>query len=384
MHRIGARLWRGGLAAIAAVLVGLLGAAPPRPSLAESAAVRLQSIPFIQAQVTSRDGGHAFVIAWAAPSSAGPVRVYARALLSADGPEGKGRLVGHGGAVGQITVADLPPADRWYFELRAAHGAPLTTADRGLHLATAPNFRDIGGYRTVDGRWVRMGLVFRSDELDRLSEADLAKLGRLAPALVVDLRTQPERTRGPDRLPPGAEPMVADVAADAPPSQGISKISTADEAADFLVRANQQFVSLPSAKDAYTRLFGRLQGPPAGAKAGAVVYHCSAGKDRTGWATAVLLSALGVPRETVMADYLASNGYLVEKNRAMFSAMPADMAAKLQPVFTVRAAYLQAGFDEADRRYGSFDQYLKEGLGLDSAALARLRARFLAGAPVRE
>jgi protein-tyrosine phosphatase len=114
-----------------------------------------------------------------------------------------------------------------------------------------------------------------------------------------------------------------------------------------------------------------------------VVYHCSAGKDRTGWATAVLLTALGASRETVMADYLASNGYLVEKNKAMFSAMPAATAAKLQPVFTVRAAYLQAAFDEVDRRYGSFDHYLGEGLGLDDAALARLRARFLAGAPQR-
>jgi len=139
---------------------------------------------------------------------------------------------------------------------------------------------------------------------------------------------------------------------------------------------------LPSAKDAYTRLFASLQATPEGAKKGAVVYHCSAGKDRTGWATAVLLTALGVPRETVMADYLASNGYLVEKNRAMFSAMPPQQAAKLEPVFTVRAAYLNAAFDEVDKRYGSFDRYLKEGLGLDAVALARLRARFLAGAPV--
>ncbi len=344
--------------------------------MAEPVAARVQSIPFTQAEVTSPDGGHAFVIAWAAPAAAGSVQVFARTSPSAVGPEGTGRLVGRAGAVGHIAVADLPSADRWYFELRPRHGAPLVTAERSLHMATAPNFRDVGGYRTADGRWVRMGLVYRSDELDRLSEVDLARIGRLAPALVVDLRTQPERSRGPDRLPAGAEPMVADVAADAPPGQGIAKISTAGEAADFLVLANQQFVSLPSAKDAYTRLFARLQAPT-----GAVVYHCSAGKDRTGWATAVLLTALGVPRETVMADYMASNGYLVEKNRAMFSAMPAATAAKLEPVFTVRAAYLNAAFDEVDKRYGSFDRYLKEGLGLNDAALARLRVRFLAGAP---
>jgi protein-tyrosine phosphatase len=283
------------------------------------------------------------------------------------------REVGTGGASGHLTVSGLPGAARWYFELRPAHGAPLVVADRSLHLATAPNFRDVGGYRTSDGRWVRMGLVYRSDELDRLSDADLAKIAVLAPAVIVDLRRDVERQRGPDRVPPGAAPLVADVDADAPPS-GMSKLSTADDAAAYLIRANQQFVALPSAKAAYGRLFVRIETER-------VVYHCSAGKDRTGWATAVLLTALGVPRQTVMADYLASNTYLAEKNRAMFAAMPAGSADRLGPVFDARAAYLDAAFAEVDRRYGSFDRYLREGLGLDHAAIERLRARLLVGAP---
>jgi protein-tyrosine phosphatase len=365
------KAWRLALTILATALAG--AAAPIQPALARPAAVAAARIPFTQAEATGVDGGAAFLLAWAAPAGAGPVRVFARTSPGADGPA---RLVGHGGATGHIKVSGLPPADRWYFDLKPAHGADLVTADRALHLATAPNFRDVGGYRTADGRWVRMGLVYRSDQLDRLSDADLARIGRLSPALVVDLRTEAERKRGPDRLPPGAAPMIADVAADAPPSGGISRISSPNDAADFLIRANQQFVALPSAKDAYTRLFAKLQ-----SEGGPDVYHCSAGKDRTGWATAVLLTALSVPRETVMADYLASNGYLVEKNRAMFSAMPARQAANLEPVFTVRAAYLNAAFDEVDKRYGSFDRYLKEGLGLDDAALARLKARFLAGAP---
>jgi protein-tyrosine phosphatase len=370
--------WRLGLAAVAAGLLGL-GApsafAPVARAQAPAAAAAVQAahIPFTQAEVTSLDG-RTFAISWTAPASAGPVSVYARTTLE---PSGADRLVGRGGASGQITVADLPPADRWYFELRPARGEALATADRSLHLTSAPNFRDVGGYRTRDGRWVRMGLIFRSDELDRLSDADLAKIARLAPALVVDLRTQAERTRGPDRLPPGAEPMVADVAADAPPAAAVlAKITTADQADQFLLTATRQFVSLPSAKSAYNRLFARLQTEP-----GAVVYHCSAGKDRTGWATAVLLTALGVPRQTVTADYLASNGYLVDKNRAMFAAMPPGTAARLEPIFTVREADLDAAFDEVALRYGGFDNYLRRGLGLDDAALARLRERYLAGSP---
>lgn len=372
------KAWRIGLAALAAGLIGA-GAAPALmpaadgQALAQAVAQRDARIPFTQAEVGSLDGRN-FAISWTAPAWAGEVEVWARDTLA---PSTTERLVGRGGPSGQISAAGLPPADRWYFELRPQQGTPLLVADRSLHLASAPNFRDVGGYRTRDGRWVRMGLIFRSDELDRLSDADLAKIARLAPALVVDLRTEGERTRGPDRLPPGAEPMVADVAADAPPSMAaFAKITSADQADQFLINATRQFVSLPSAKTAYSRLFQRLE-----TEAGPVVYHCSAGKDRTGWATAVLLTALGVSRQTVTADYLASNGYLVEKNRAMFAAMPPGAAAKLEPVFTVRQADLDAAFDEVSLRYGTFDAYLRRGLGLDAAALERLRSRLLVGAP---
>jgi protein-tyrosine phosphatase len=379
MHRSRTSGWRAGLAglAIAVLSLGAAGVtlAPTAPAAAARTHLAVGRIPFTRADAESADG-RSFTIAWSAEPGAGPVVVYARSTPQPDGPGGAGRLVGRGASTGRLSVTDLPPSDRWYFELRPAHGEPLVTADRSLHLATAPNFRDIGGYRTRDGRWVKVGLVYRSDELDRLSDADLAKLGRLAPALDVDLRSAGERQRGPDRLPAGAELLVADVIGDAGPNATtMAKINSPDAAADFLVTANRQFVSLPSARDAYGSLFARLQGP-----GGPIVYHCSAGKDRTGWATAVLLSALGVPRSTVMADYLASNGYLAEKNQAAFSRMPAASVANLTPIFTVRAAYLDAAFEEVDRSYGSFDRYLRVGLGIDDKALARLKARFLAGA----
>jgi len=154
------------------------------------------------------------------------------------------------------------------------------------------------------------------------------------------------------------------------------RLAGPDDVVAMMSTVNRQFVSLPSAKDAYGRLFDRLQAPAASP----LVYHCTAGKDRTGWATAVLLTLLGVPRETVMADYLLSNDYLVQKNQATLSAMSPELAAKFGPALTVRAAYLQAAFDEVEQRYGSFDRYLKDGLGLDAAAVARLRERFLTGA----
>ena len=360
---------RRGLAGLAALLVAFAVGAPP-------ASARAPSIPFSQAEVASADG-HSFTIAWAAPARAGKVEVFARTTPRPDGAEGLGRDIGGGGASASLTAPPLPDAARWYFELRPAHGAPLVIADRSLHLASAPNFRDVGGYRTADGRWVKMGVAFRSDQLDRLTDPDLAKVARISPALIVDLRTADERRKGPDRTPPGAEHLDADVLADAKDfAATFAKAATPEDAVLFMDQTDRDFVALPSAQGAYGQLFNRLQ-----STSGPVVYHCTAGKDRTGWATAVLLTLLGVPRETVMADYMASNGHLREKNRAMMSSMPPAMAAKLDPVFTVRAAYLNAAFEEVGRRYGSFDRYLTEGLGLDKAAQARLRARFLDGAP---
>jgi protein-tyrosine phosphatase len=349
--------------------------AQPRATIASTRS--LSRVPFTRAEVASSDG-HGFVVTWAAGSGAGPVEVFAR---SSPEPAGGAdwRLVGRGRASGELAVSDLPRAARWYFELRPRRGEPLVIADRSLHLATAPNFRDIGGYRTTDGRWVRMGLVYRSDQLDHLSSDDLTMIGQLASSLVVDLRTEKERRAGPDRLPPGARGLVADVMADSPPdTAAILRSSAPDSGVEFLTEASRQFVSLPSAKAAYANLLSQILSAED-----PVVYHCTAGKDRTGWGTAVLLTALGVPRQTVMADYLASNGYLLAKNKALFASMPPATAAKMEPIMTVRAAYLQAAFDEVDHRYGSFDRYLRDGLGVDDRELEKLRARFLAGAPNR-
>jgi len=355
--------------------------ANPLRSLAQPAGgPTAQQIPFRAAEVLSPDG-KSFVVSWSAPPAAGPVSVYARTTPDLYGEStGAARRVGQAGPTADLRVDDLPTAVRWYFELRPERGAPLVIADRSLHLRSAPNFRDVGGYRTSDGRWVRMGLAYRSDQLDRLSDADLAKIASLTPALVVDLRTEAERRSGPDRLPPTAAPLVADVMASSPPDlAAIMRATGPQDAVAFLTQANRQFVSGTSALSAYGVLLGRLDRAD-----GVIVYHCTAGKDRTGWASAVLLTILGVPRATIMADYLASNAYLADKNKAMFAALPPDRAALLEPLMAVRPAYLDAAFAEVQAHYGGFDRYLTQGLGLNAAVLAGLRSRFLVGAPITD
>ncbi|MFF5255221.1 tyrosine-protein phosphatase [Streptomyces leeuwenhoekii] len=343
----------------AALLVGLAapaaGAAP-----AHHPGHGAQRIPFTAAEVTARDDG-SYTVTWKAP---GVRHVAVRA---------NGRTVASGGATGTVTVKGLPAADRQWFDLVPAHGGALRLADRLIELDGTVNFRDAGGYRTEDGRWVKMGVVYRSDALDKLTDADLAKLKRLGLAADYDLRTTAERTDAPDRVPEGTRYVAANVLGDGSPVFSLPR--TAAEAERLMIDAEKSMVGAASAKAAYSAVFADLaDGDPDG-----TLYHCTAGKDRTGWASAALLTALGVPRETVMADYLASNDYRAEANAAALAALPAEQAAVYKPMLDVRAAYLNSGFAEVERAYGSFAAYERKALGLDARELRELRAELLTG-----
>ncbi|CAN7492687.1 tyrosine-protein phosphatase [Phenylobacterium sp. LjRoot219] len=336
-------------------------------------------VPFTAASVSSL-GGDGFSITWLAPASAGPVQVSA-----APRPDGTGGVrAGPATRTGALYFQPKTAAARWYFTLKPACGRSLTVAERNLHLDGAPNFRDVGGYRTDDGRWVRMGMLYRADELSHLTDKDLKVLTGVGVKTVADLRTVSERSRQPDKLPPKAVHAVYDPSEDAPigvTQDSFEKVASGGRYDRVLPEANRRFVSDPGASAAFRKLMGQFatgENP--------TVFHCTAGKDRTGWAAAVLLTALGVPRETVMADYMLSADNLAEKNRVALSMMqrtPGFERARpeqLESLLTVRRAYLQAGFDQVEKEYGSFDAYLHEGLGLTDAELEALRARYLVGA----
>jgi protein-tyrosine phosphatase len=232
-----------------------------------------------------------------------------------------------------------------------------------------------------------MGLLYRSDQLDRLSHADLAMLHSDGLHLVCDLRTDAARNQGMDKLPDGAQAMIADVAGGDSASSGLTKLLSSGgnpEAvlgngcgARLMMDANRQFVQSPTAKAAYKALFERLADP----KSLPAVFHCTSGKDRTGWAQAIFLSIMGVPRDIIMQDYLLSNGYLKVKNDRTLAVLKGRIdPALLEPVLGVRAEYLQAGFDVVDKEYGSMDGYVRKGLGLSDQTIEALRTEFLAGA----
>ncbi len=253
-----------------------------------------------------------------------------------------------------------------------------------LRSVTLLNFRDVGGRPTQPGRRLRTGLLYRSADLSRLDEGDRARLEELGIRTVVDLRTEAERDRWPEasRLPKGATYIVADVLADAAegtPAQfmplmddpaAVESILGGGKGLALFERHYRDFVRLPSARAAYRRLFGAL----LDGERRPLVFHCTTGKDRTGWAAAALQLLLGVPEEAVVEDYLRSNGALeplIGPLLAEFEARGGNPAL-LEPLAGVRRSYLEAALDEVADRYGSIEGYFRSGLGFDDRDLEAL------------
>jgi protein-tyrosine phosphatase len=257
--------------------------------------------------------------------------------------------------------------------------------------ATAiPNFRDVGGHLTIDGRRVRTGLLYRSVDLSGLDDAASAWLAGLGIRTVIDLRTAPERARRPSHPPPGARTLELDVLADSgqadpaafhdlmrdPPRASAELADGASER--FFAATYRDFVQLPSARGAFAELYRAL----AHEDARPALVHCTTGKDRTGWAVAALLAFLGVPDDAVMEEYLRSDVEI----RAAYGFVIDDFVSRggdrrvIEPLMGARPAYLESAFEEVERSYADLDAYFRVGLGLESETLDALAAAFLAAA----
>lgn len=267
-----------------------------------------------------------------------------------------------------------------------------TSANRSsghVPLEGQSNFRDLGGYKTRDGKTVKRGLVFRSGELPRLTDADVATLEQLGIKTVVNFLHEKEiAARGPDRLPKGV-------------TEVFKPIDTDDGLAVHLIDARKtgNFSKVPAtlnpqihatlaqkeAYDQYATLFTLLAKPDAKP----LVFHCSHGVHRTGTAAAILLWTLGVPWETVREDYLLSNvcrKESVEKRRAQLrlaaakqqgvSPEQADMT-NIDAFYILEPHYIDAVRDEILKTHGSVNAYLKNALKLTDQDIQTLKTNLL-------
>ena len=256
-----------------------------------------------------------------------------------------------------------------------------------LGVAPVPNLRDIGGYPTRDGGAVARGLVYRSDAFIGMSAEDIKKIAPLGLKNDYDLRVTAEVKAAPDALPANVRHHLLNVMADVNPagSPDINALLRQPKEANVVlgdgkvealfIQGYRQFITLPSANRAYRKLFISL----ADDKNLPAVFHCASGKDRTGWAAAALLTLLGVAKETVMADYMRTNEYTLPQSASVidgFVAAGGDRAIS-EAVIGVKPAYLEASFDEMQKRYGTIEAYFAKGLGIDAAGQKALRDRFL-------
>lgn len=317
--------------------------------------------------VVERDASGALAVRWTSPD---PVDVLVAG--SADVPAAKARLVSARDNDGRELLAD-DGAPRSYVLLRNARsGETIRLAERLVPLEGGSNFRDIGGYAVDGGRHVRWGLIYRSGGTPLLTEADRSRVAGLGLADMVDLRSDEERVLAPSRI------------------DGVPYAAVGYSMASLHVAGGMEttYRSLPQMLKPQMRLiFAKLlrgEGPLA--------YNCSAGQDRTGFVTAMVLSALGAPRETILADYHLSTTYRRPENEmpkidpalaagnpvaAMFASYQRAPGQRPQPLKTAEGkAFLSFALEEIEARHGSVAGYLKAELGLGPAEIRALRARY--------
>ena len=241
---------------------------------------------------------------------------------------------------------------------------------RSLAFAGASNFRDLGGYAGHGGRVVKWRHLFRSDHLAGLTPQDQALLAELGVARAIDFRGRAESAAHAYALPGVAyhhlaiEPTVVQRALEL---QRTGHRLTAQDAVGLMQETYRGFVhdNAPRFAELFRLLLDGSNAP--------LVFHCTAGKDRTGFAAALILLALGVPRGVVMQDYLLTNS-LYRRPEGMGSHAPEDVIAVL---WRVQEEFLDAALHRVDNDFGGLQAYLADVLGVDAAARRELERRYL-------
>ncbi len=332
---------------------------------------------------------------WPEAFANGPVDVFTG--LSPDAIDRTRALARASGSELILSNVDSPFVDRrfrLYYELiPSGGGAPVVAAERQLPLEGLDNFRDLGGYTTADGHTVRWNRLYRSNDLSGLTSGDIEYLTSIGIKLICDFRSERERIAAPDRefLPagapqvqPGYDPpqwLNLTVEQTGLDPQGVREQIQSGTLSALAVRrvmrqAYRSFVT--DYADQWAELFHKI----AGADNLPTVVHCTAGKDRTGFASALILLALGVPEQTVFEDYMLTNQY--RRNfyafvlrwvslYSLFRTNPDDLI----PLLEARPEYLRESLDAIHEGYGSVEHYLEAALDVTPAMMLEIRENLL-------
>lgn len=256
---------------------------------------------------------------------------------------------------GKYPIA-VDDSTRSYFQLVTTEGKAIL-AEKHLPMTGGYNFRDMGGICTTEGKYIKWGKILRSDDLHNLTSQDLAYLASVPLVSIVDFRTAQEMQQAPDKAPSSVkyEYPYSITPGNLNPSNFKVDASESDMM-DMMKQMNIALVKDSSSLKIYKDFFRILQEEDKAP----LMFHCSAGKDRTGMAAALVLYALGVDDVTILEDYLLSNVYLDDKYAEYKKEAPS-----MKPLFEVNAGYLQSGINYIKEEYGSVENFLKKELDVD-------------------
>lgn len=276
----------------------------------------------------------------------------------------------------EVAVKGLDGDRRYYFAVIREDGERLIVAERRLPLEGSLNFRDLGGYQTTDGRHIKWGRVYRSDALDRLTDGDLTYLNALGINLICDFRSDPEVSQRPTKL---------------TARQHERHIIKDDLVTGFYIREKLESgdasdLNVELMKGSYRRLldtfphqFGAVLKRLADEDNLPALFHCTAGKDRTGLTAAMLLTLLGVPLGTIRTDYDLTNEF-VKPFLDMVRSRVEAVGIAFEPLLGVFAApldLLDSALAYLDSEYGGIEAYLRKQAAIDDATIDALKANLL-------
>jgi len=274
-----------------------------------------------------------------------------------------------------VSISGLDPDSRYYFEVVSSGGTKTGISERRVQLEGSVNFRDLGGYRALDGRRVKWGQVFRSENLGRLTDRDVNYLQKMGIRRVCDFRTPAEIKKLPDRYPPGDHDKSLRLPiqhGESDPANTFDRIKNGDidwMTEEFMINGYIKNI------DDFAHLWADFFKTLADSSNRPLVFHCTGGKDRAGVAAALILLALDVPAEAVVRDHGLSNMYIAAVLERIYGEIR-DMGVdpnRIAAYFTAPQNAIIAVLKHLEKAYGSALNYLINKAGVDEKLLIRLK-----------
>ncbi len=278
-----------------------------------------------------------------------------------------------------FTVQDHTPDSRKYFSIISDNSKEIITSERLVCMEGTHNFRDLGGYKTQSGKYVKWGQIFRSDALSKLTSRDQQLLTRLGLKTVCDFRSKAEVERSPDNLPGDDSIAYLHLPVSSHNFDTLSALERLQKGDTEWLTESFMREGYITNIDQYAQTWGKVLTCLSLSENRPLVFHCTAGKDRTGTCAAILLLLLGVPEETVILDHGLSNLFLanfLEKLFVYFKAFGIERE-KISPYLTAPEDAIISLLNHIRKKYGSSEKYLIKMTGINPETINCLRRDLL-------